>query len=246
VQVNFADHAIEAAHSDPRHHGDASHHAATPLPVLVITSNRTFAQRLQRGLHRSTGVTLSVRPPPRAVTSVVQLMVAAGARVIVVDSGLFESGLILPAVPTAGSEEASPEVLLAFDSVGERAVHLSLLSHAHGCIEFDISAEAFAHAVDTVANGGEFWFPRWMVEPFFDMALAAAEPSSARSALGAQPGDADSDLTEREIEVMRLVRHGLTNKEVGKQLGISPNTVKKHVHNVLHKHGILRRRQLFR
>jgi DNA-binding NarL/FixJ family response regulator len=42
-------------------------------------------------------------------------------------------------------------------------------------------------------------------------------------------------LTERELEVLRLVAKGLNNREVAKQLFISENTVKNHVRNILEK-----------
>jgi two-component system NarL family response regulator len=42
-------------------------------------------------------------------------------------------------------------------------------------------------------------------------------------------------LTERELDVLRLVAKGLTNREIGKQLFISENTVKNHVRNMLEK-----------
>ena len=42
-------------------------------------------------------------------------------------------------------------------------------------------------------------------------------------------------LTERELDVLRLVAQGLTNREIGKQLFISENTVKNHVRNMLEK-----------
>jgi two-component system NarL family response regulator len=42
-------------------------------------------------------------------------------------------------------------------------------------------------------------------------------------------------LTDRELEVLRLVARGLNNKDVAKQLYISENTVKNHVRNILEK-----------
>jgi DNA-binding NarL/FixJ family response regulator len=42
-------------------------------------------------------------------------------------------------------------------------------------------------------------------------------------------------LTNREGEVLELVVQGLTNPEIGEQLVISENTVKKHLHNILEK-----------
>jgi DNA-binding NarL/FixJ family response regulator len=42
-------------------------------------------------------------------------------------------------------------------------------------------------------------------------------------------------LTERELEVLRLVAQGLNNKDIAKKLFISENTVKNHVRNLLEK-----------
>ena len=42
-------------------------------------------------------------------------------------------------------------------------------------------------------------------------------------------------LTDRELEVLRLVAQGLNNREIAKQLFISENTVKNHVRNILEK-----------
>ena len=42
-------------------------------------------------------------------------------------------------------------------------------------------------------------------------------------------------LTEREMEVLKLVAQGLSNREIAKQLYISENTVKNHIRNILEK-----------
>ncbi len=54
----------------------------------------------------------------------------------------------------------------------------------------------------------------------------------------------DSDLTEREREVLRLVTTGVGNREIADGLGISLNTVKYHVANLLRKHGARTRAEL--
>jgi HD-GYP domain-containing protein (c-di-GMP phosphodiesterase class II) len=51
------------------------------------------------------------------------------------------------------------------------------------------------------------------------------------------PGN-PSGLTDREIEVLRLVAKGNTNKQIGEQLFISPKTVGRHVENVYIKIGV--------
>jgi DNA-binding NarL/FixJ family response regulator len=48
-------------------------------------------------------------------------------------------------------------------------------------------------------------------------------------------------LTEREIELLRLVAEGMTNKAITQTLSISENTVKYHIRNILQKLGVQNR-----
>ena len=51
-------------------------------------------------------------------------------------------------------------------------------------------------------------------------------------------------LTERQRQVVELIAMGLSNEEIGAQLGISPRTVKAHSDVLRHKLGVSRRRQI--
>lgn len=50
-------------------------------------------------------------------------------------------------------------------------------------------------------------------------------------------------LTERETEILKKIAEGLTNKEIGQQLFVSENTVKKHINNIYFKLDVNRRTQ---
>jgi DNA-binding NarL/FixJ family response regulator len=60
------------------------------------------------------------------------------------------------------------------------------------------------------------------------------------SALAAQrqPAANDLDLTDREIQILRMLEMGLSNREIAKRLCIAVHTVKNHVHNLLTKLGV--------
>ncbi len=55
--------------------------------------------------------------------------------------------------------------------------------------------------------------------------------------------DEEVPLTQRELQVLRHIALGLSNKEIGRSLGISVETVKEHVQNILRKIAVTDRTQ---
>ncbi len=66
---------------------------------------------------------------------------------------------------------------------------------------------------------------------------SALDPTIATRiiARAARPATTREALTERELEVLRLAAHGLTNKQIGAQLDISDRTVQNHLANIYAK-----------
>ncbi|HVD30847.1 MAG TPA: helix-turn-helix transcriptional regulator [Methylomirabilota bacterium] len=52
---------------------------------------------------------------------------------------------------------------------------------------------------------------------------------------------AGTSLSERELEVLDLARHGLTNRDIGERLSLSPHTIARHVANARAKLGAANR-----
>ena len=72
------------------------------------------------------------------------------------------------------------------------------------------------------------------------MAEALALRAESRESAIARPGRAlaPHGLSERELEVLRLVAAGHTNREIGEALFISPTTVARHIANIYAKLGV--------
>jgi DNA-binding NarL/FixJ family response regulator len=68
-------------------------------------------------------------------------------------------------------------------------------------------------------------------------------PKAAREVLGARSERRDNGLTDRELEVLGLVRAGLSNKLIARRLEISEKTVKAHLTSVFQRIGVTDRTQ---
>jgi DNA-binding CsgD family transcriptional regulator len=72
----------------------------------------------------------------------------------------------------------------------------------------------------------------------FAAARATYQRLGARPDLSRVPGQTATDLTARELEVLRLVAQGATNRSIGTALGLSERTVDRHVSNIFAKLGV--------
>lgn len=71
--------------------------------------------------------------------------------------------------------------------------------------------------------------------------ILSAEPE--KSGISEPPPDVEHDLTERELEVLRLIATGATNREIADTLSVSEGTVKNHVSSILSRLGLRDRTQ---
>lgn len=55
---------------------------------------------------------------------------------------------------------------------------------------------------------------------------------------------ATQTLTEQELSIVQLIAEGLTNKEIGRELFLSPNTIKFHISNIMRKLDAKRRTEV--
>lgn len=100
---------------------------------------------------------------------------------------------------------------------------------ARGYLLKDVTLEQLTRAVETLAAGGTL-----IAASITDRLLRAIR--SAPAPVGVA-GSAGQELTARELEVLRLVAEGYTNREIAGALFLAEGTVKNHVSAILLKLG---------
>jgi DNA-binding NarL/FixJ family response regulator len=123
----------------------------------------------------------------------------------------------------AGDHPPRILILTTFDL--DEYVYEALCAGASGFVLKDDPPEQLLAAIRIVAGGDALLSPavtRRVIERFTHVPQPA-------------PPKAFEELTERELEVFRLIARGLSNAEIGQQLHISDTTVKTHITHILQK-----------
>jgi len=114
----------------------------------------------------------------------------------------------------------TPETaVILYTAYGDRALLTEAIdAGARGFVLKEAPLADLVRAVRIVAEGGTY------VDPVLAGALATADATAKLP-----------DLTQRERDVLRLLADGLSNEEIGKELFISPETVRTHVRKAMDK-----------
>jgi len=129
---------------------------------------------------------------------------------------------VLRALP---QKAPNTRVLVLTSASDDRMVLPAVRAGATGYVLKTISSAELVDAVRKVARG----------EPMLHPEITRMLMREVRRGPAAVAGEA---FTQRELEVLSLLAHRLTNKEIAAELGISETTVKTHVRNILSKLGV--------
>ncbi len=118
-------------------------------------------------------------------------------------------------------ELAVPTRVLAYSAYDDAAYVTAMLqAGAAGYVTKDKPMSLVAEAVEAVARGEGRWF----------VSITPPDP-------------VDIPISDRELDVVRLMARGRDNNEIADELGISPNTVRNHVSAAYEKLGVSSWRQ---
>ena len=121
-----------------------------------------------------------------------------------------------------------PTILLTtFDD--DEALLEGVKAGARGYLLKDVSLEQLTDAIKTVAQGGT------VIRPALTERVMRGLEHVRRDFDALSPPD---PLTRREVEILRLIAGGYSNREIAEALGTAEGTVKNHASSILSKLGV--------
>jgi DNA-binding NarL/FixJ family response regulator len=171
---------------------------------------------------------------------------AATAEVALVDAPRLQPDILLVDIDLPGMDGLrlvrelalrlpGTRIVMLTVSVADRDLVDAIRFGASGYLTKDLSPEALLRAIRGV-EAGELAMPRKMAARLVRRLLSGSR--------NAGPTDDDPELaslTTRELEVLRLLAGGLTDRAIADALTISPRTVESHVGSILGKLGVRNR-----
>ena len=157
--------------------------------------------------------------------------------VVLMDLSMPEmDGLTATRLLSADDRLSETKVVILTASSDDADLFEAIRSGAEGYVMKDLEAGNFIHLLEGVARG----------EPALTPLLAKKLLTEFANPKARKPKERDPDaLTAREMDVLEWMVQGVTsNRELSKKLGVSENTVKFHVRNILDKFHLNNRAQV--
>ncbi len=196
-----------------------------PIRVLVVDDHALF----RRGLQMVLGAETDIEVVGEASDGAEALKVAAETTpdIVLMDvrmpkrGGIDATTAIKDAVPSA-------KIIMLTISDEEADLYDAIKAGAMGYLLKEISIEEVASAVRAVYNGQSLISPSMASKLLTEFATMVRKDDERQQVPTPR-------LTDREMEVLKLVAKGLNNRDIAKKLFISENTVKNHIRNILEK-----------
>ncbi|MBI5034671.1 MAG: response regulator transcription factor [Chloroflexi bacterium] len=126
-------------------------------------------------------------------------------------------------------------MLTTFDD--DEYVFEGLRAGAVGYLLKDTPSQKLFEAIRAAARGESF------LEPSVAAKVVAEFARLSGNSIPSKKAETSDELSDREMEIVRLLARGLSNREIAEQLVITEGTVKNHVSNILSKLGVRDRTQ---
>ena len=202
---------------------------AEPITIVLADDHAVVRSGLRMVLERAGG--LEVVSEAGDADSALRTVLGHKPAVLVLDLNMPGELSSLDAIPRVQEVSPGTRVVILTMQEDPEFARRALRAGAAAYVLKEAADDELVDAVRRVAGGGTYLNPR------LGAALAAAPP---------EPAGPPDDLTEREVEVLRLIALGHTNAEIAQGLYLSVRTVESHRAHIQQKLGRSTRAELVR
>jgi len=195
------------------------------IRILVVDDHALFRRGLEMVLAQEPG--MDVVGEASNGQEAVDLAAALAPDIVLMDvrmpkrSGIDACSAIKVAVPSA-------QIIMLTMSDEEADLYDAIKAGAMGYLLKEVSPEEVAQAIRAVQGGQSLISPSMAGKLLNEFATMIKKDGHKQQVPAPK-------LTDREMEVLRLVAKGMNNRDIAKALFISENTVKNHIRNMLEK-----------
>jgi two-component system NarL family response regulator len=196
-----------------------------PIRVLIVDDHALFRRGLEMVLAQE--VDIDVVGEAADGSEAVTMASEMAPDIVLMDvrmprrGGIDATSAIKQAVPSA-------KIVMLTISDEEADLYDAIKAGAMGYLLKEISIDEVAADIRAVYNGQSLISPSMASKLLSEFASMIKNKDD-------RPQLPTPRLTDREMEVLRLVAKGMNNRDIAKQLFISENTVKNHIRNILEK-----------
>jgi DNA-binding NarL/FixJ family response regulator len=196
-----------------------------PIRVLIVDDHALFRRGLEMVLEQEPDIEVvgEASDGAEALTKAVD----ATPDIVLLDVRMPKRGGI-DACTAIKDAVPSTKIIMLTISDEEADLYDAIKAGAMGYLLKEISIEEVASAIRAV-HGGQSLISPSMASKLLSEFASMIKRGDERQQVPAPR------LTDREMEVLRLVAKGLNNRDIAKELFISENTVKNHIRNILEK-----------
>lgn len=187
------------------------------LPVALCETQPLVVEGIKASL--SVSRLFEVRDTVRSLEDAARVVITTSPRIMILDKALGGPA-VLEWVTRMTEVCPSTFVVVWGASVTESEALRYLKMGAKGIVRKTAEISTILTCLEHVAQGST-----WMEESLFREATRTERPNRL-------------ELTSREQQVLELVEQGLRNKEIARELGIRPGTVKIHLKHIFEKTGV--------
>ncbi len=133
-----------------------------------------------------------------------------------------------------------PEIVVILLTMYDSKMYVieGLRAGAAGYLVKDSSADFLRNAIVTAVNGGTIVRSNLLHQAIRGLVRGSNKVENEQG-----DGSIEERLTRRELDVLRLIAEGYTNRDIARELSLAEITVKKHVQSVISKLGVSDRTQ---